>query len=252
MIKPSIVCRVVISCTMCLVVGCGKTRDDVDINHAVKQVWEIEDVAFGDIVQFEEVFWEPDDTISLREMIVDDGLVKGRDVLEIGTGTGLIAIVSLQNGADRVVATDINPVAIANARYNAALLGCDENLDCRLVPKSSPGAFDVLNKGQRFDVILSNPPWEDGTISKDLDHAFYDPGFALMDSLLTELPQRLRVGGRCLLVYGHVAAIERLLRRSADLGYATEIHDSRELADLPADFLPGMLIEVKIKPESEG
>ena len=48
--------------------------------------------------------------------------------LEIGTGTGILGILCLQNGADEVVATDINPAAVANARYNAAMLA-DRNGD---------------------------------------------------------------------------------------------------------------------------
>ncbi|TWU65296.1 MULTISPECIES: 50S ribosomal protein L11 methyltransferase [Crateriforma] len=228
--------------------GCRPNRKDLDTDHVVRQVWEIDDVAFGDIVQFENVFWEPDDTISLRRMIIDDNLVNGRDVLEIGTGTGLLAIVCLQNGADSVLATDVNPAAIANARYNAAMLETEKNLQLRLVPKSSQGAFDVLRDDEAFDVILSNPPWEDGTIHEDLDHAFYDPGFALMDSLLQGLPKRLRPGGRCLVVYGNVSAIKRLREQSTDRGIDFKILDERSLDDLEENFLPGMLIELTPQP----
>lgn len=228
--------------------GCGTSyREDLDYKYTVEQSWTVDELQFGEIQQFESVFWEPDDTVSLRSMIANDSLVSGRRVLEIGTGTGLLAILCQQNGATQVTATDINPAAFACARYNAAMLNSDENLDFLLVPKSSPGAFSTLEQGKKFDIIISNPPWEDGSISKPADHAFYDPGFALMDSLLAGLPDRLTPGGRCLLAYGHVPAIRRLETESARLGYGFKILDDRSLDELEPDFLPGMLVEIRVK-----
>lgn len=230
-----------------LVLGCRREyREDLDYSYRVEQVWPMDDLLFEqEIVQFESVFWEPDDTVSLRKLIVDDRIAAGRNVLEIGTGTGLLSILCLQNDAKSVVATDINPAAVACAKYNAALLAPDQTIDVRLVPLSDPGAYCVLRKNEKFDLILSNPPWEDGSIAKPADHAFYDPGFALMDSLLDGLPERLSPGGRCLLAYGHRPAIERLKVESERRGYEFKILDDRDLSELEKDFLPGMLLEIR-------
>ena len=85
------------------------------------------------IVQMENVFWEPRDTSSLRRLIRETPLVRDKVVLEIGTGTGLLALCCLKAGARKVVATDVNPSAIANAAYNAELLGVDKRLETRWV-----------------------------------------------------------------------------------------------------------------------
>lgn len=234
---------------VCLVtsIGCRtKYREDLDYSYEVEQTWPLDDLQFGEIVQFESVFWEPDDTVSLRRTLIDDTAAAGRDVLEIGTGTGMIAIVCLQNDASKVVATDINPAAVANAKYNAAILASDGKLDVRQVPKESPDAFHVIGKNEKFDLIISNPPWEDGVVSEDKDHAFYDPHFALMQSLLDGLPDHLKVGGRCLLAYGHVPAIKRLREETKQRGYDFKILDDRELDSLDRDFLPGMLVEIRV------
>jgi predicted RNA methylase len=223
-----------------------KYREDLDYSFTVEQTWQLEELSFGEIVQFESVFWEADDTVSLRAKIVDESIAAGRDVLEIGTGTGVLSILCLQNDANRVVATDINPAAVANARYNAAMLVPDRTLDVRLVEKQAPGAFSVIKSGERFDLILSNPPWEDGVVAKPADHAFYDPGFALMDSLLDGLPKHLKPGGRCLLAYGHVPAIERLKSAAERRNYEFKLLDDRDLASLEQNFLPGMLIEIRL------
>jgi release factor glutamine methyltransferase len=233
--------------SMSLLSGCTKYREDLNYDYAVSQTWQLEELPFGEIVQFESVFWEPDDTISLRDLIVNDRIAANRDVLEIGTGTGIISIVCLQHDAKRVVATDINPAAVANAKYNAAMLSPDVNLDVRQVPADSPQAYSVIKPTERFDLIISNPPWEDGVIAKPADHAFYDPGFQLMDSLLDGLPTHLNPGGRCLLAYGHVAAIKRLQTQATERNLEWKVLDDRNLDSLPADFLPGMLVEVRLK-----
>jgi len=227
--------------------GCRREyREDLDYSYRVEQTWPMDELmSEQEVVQFESVFWEPDDTVSLRERIVEDRIAAGRNVLEIGTGTGLLSILCLQNDAKSVVATDINPAAVACAKYNAAILAPEQKIDVRLVPKSDPGAYSVLGKNEKFDLILSNPPWEDGSIDKPADHAFYDPNFALMDSLLDGLPQRLTPGGRCLLAYGHRPAIERLKQEAERRGYEFKILDDRELSTLEKDFLPGMLLEIR-------
>lgn len=241
--------RLMLSLFLCFwtILGCQpEYREDLDYSHRVLQTWEIDEIEDGVIVQFEEVFWEPDDTISLRELITEGLVVDGRDVLEIGTGTGLLSVLSLRHDAVSVVATDINPAAVANAKYNAAMLADDRSLDVRLVPKDQPQAFSVIRDDEQFDVIVSNPPWEDGLVGKPLDHAFYDPEFELMDSLLDGLPRHLKPGGRCLLAYGHRPAIERLRESCQERGYAFKILDERTIEELEEDFLPGMLLEVKV------
>ena len=228
-------------------VGCyAEYRDDLDYSHRVLQTWELNELEGEVIVQFEEVFWEPDDTISLREQITEGLIVEGRSVLEIGTGTGLLAVLSLRCDAKSVVATDVNPAAVANARYNAAMLAPQGEIDVRAVPSDSLNAFSVIGEDEKFDLIISNPPWEDGSIEAPLDHAFYDPRFELMDTLLDGLPSHLTSGGRCLLAYGHRPALERLKEQCESRGFGFEVLDDREIEDLERDFLPGMLVEIKV------
>ncbi|MDB4476612.1 methyltransferase [Rhodopirellula sp.] len=228
-----------------LVAGCREQyRQDLDYSYGVEQTWPIDELPGEAFVQFESVFWEPDDTISLRKLIKDKGIANGRDVLEIGTGTGLIAILCLANSAKSVVATDINNAAVANAAYNAAMLYPDKSLDVRQVDANSPGAFTVINENEKFDLVISNPPWEDGVVTKPADHAFYDPSFRLMDTLLDGLPGHLKPGGRCLLVFGNVQAIKRLESESEKRGFAVKVLDDRDLDSLSDNFLPGMLLEV--------
>ena len=233
--------------SLLLTQGCSPAyREDLDYSYEVVQTWPVEELDSNQIVQFESVFWEADDTVSLRKMIVDDAIVTNREVLEIGTGTGIIAILCIRNNAKRVVATDINKVAVANARYNAAMLDAEDNLEIRHVDANNPGAYSVIASDEKFDLILSNPPWEDGLIKKPLDHAFYDPDFRLQDSILDGLSAHLNPGGRALLVYGNKLAIERLKAGVKKRGLRLKFLDDRTLESLEENFLPGMVIEIRL------
>ena len=205
--------------------------------------WEpIEDFD-KDIALFESVFWEPDDTTSLRKWIRETPIA-GHSVLEIGTGSGLVSLVCLKAGATKVVATDINPSAIRNALYNARELGLLEGFEVRRVPRRDPSAWAVIKDDERFDLIISNPPWEDATPEDVSAFALYDPEFRLLTSILEGTTRRLKPNGRLLLAYGCVTAIKTIERLAPDHGLQVKRLDDRNLEDLPEVFLPGMLLEL--------
>jgi SAM-dependent methyltransferase len=72
-------------------------------------------------------------------------------LLEVGCGAGTVALV-LARCADSVVATDINPRALALARVNAAINGV-VNIEFCLGDRFAPVY------GQTFDLIVSQPPF---------------------------------------------------------------------------------------------
>jgi tRNA1(Val) A37 N6-methylase TrmN6 len=204
---------------------------------------EVEDFNV-ELAKFETVFWEANDTASLRRLIRESSFVEGKRVLEIGTGTGLISLCCLRSGAAQVVATDINPAAIANARYNARGLELDARFETRLVPRDQPSAFSVVGEHERFDLIVSNPPWEDNVPLSIDKYAFYDPDFGLLRSLTAGLRDHLEPGGKALLAYGNVTAVQELHRLAEVHKLDVRQLDDRDLNSLPENFLPGMLLEV--------
>ncbi len=212
--------------------------------------WETIPPLSHDIAIMETVFWEPADTLSLRNKIFESPDLKGSRVLEIGTGSGLLSLCCLAAGAAHVVATDVNPNAVHNVRYNTVeLFGDDTRLEARLVPRRQPGAWTVIKPDERFDFIISNPPWENVKPKTVEEFALYDPEFLLLDSLVTGARERLRPGGRMWLAYGCVTAIRRIevLAKRERLRYVQL--DDRSLDELPELFLPGMLVELTVPSE---
>jgi release factor glutamine methyltransferase len=206
--------------------------------------WEWVEQLGQEIAVFETVFWEPRDTSSLREWLAGPAALEGTTVLEIGTGSGLLALCCLHEGAQRVVATDVNPSALCNTFYNAHNLGLNAGLELRRVPLDDTGAFVVIGDSEKFDYIVSNPPWEDDVPEAIDDYAYYDPGFQLLRSLLEGLEDHLEPGGKALLAYGCREAIQTVLRLAPEYELEVRVLDDRDPDYLPPTFLPGMLLEV--------
>lgn len=115
----------------------------------------------------------------------------GAAVLDLGTGTGIGAIFAARRGA-RVVATDINPEAVRCARVNALVQHLEQQIETRTGDLFAPVA------GQRFDLILFNPPYYRGTPRDPGDQAWRSPD--AFDRFLGELPAHLTPNGRALVV----------------------------------------------------
>lgn len=233
--------------TLVLVVGCqGEYRTDLDYTHRIQQTWEIKEIEDAFLTQFEQVVFEPDDTISLREQISESLIVEGKDVLELATGTGLLSVLSLRCDAKLVVATDTNPVAVANARYNAAVLAPDRKIDVRQVPAESEGAFGGIKEMERFDLIICNTPWINGGSTQTLTSGSLEKHFSWMDSLAAGLPDHLNPSGRCLITSRYRPAIEYLRSHCQEMGFSFQVLDDRTIDDLDEAFLPGLLMEIKV------
>ena len=74
---------------------------------------------------------------------------RGLRVLDMGCGTGILAIMAEKLGARQVLAVDVEPWTVENAADNAAENQC-RTIECRL------GGAEVLAGEAPFDLILAN------------------------------------------------------------------------------------------------
>lgn len=90
------------------------------------------------------------------EILCEEALSRlrpGMRVLDIGTGSGALAVSLAKLGGARVTAADVSDAALAIAQENAKRNGAD----VRFVKSDCFEAF----AGERFDMIVSNPPYID-------------------------------------------------------------------------------------------
>ena len=138
------------------------------------------------------------------------GREAGLSALDVGTGSGAIALSLLLEGPfDRVVATDVCADALRVAETNAGRLGLADRLELRLGP-----CFEPIADGERFDAIVSNPPYVASAELAGLDPEVRDwepvvaldggpDGFGVIRTLLAGSGSRIAPGGMLAVEVGH-------------------------------------------------
>jgi SAM-dependent methyltransferase len=121
----------------------------------------------------------------------------GEGVLDVGTGTGVLAFIAALRGA-RVVAVDRNGEAVRNARLNARRLG----LEGRVEVCDPCDLFDGV-EGRRFDHVLFNAPWLRGAPRTAYEAALYDDG-RVIAGFFEGVSGHLKPGGTVWLLYADV------------------------------------------------
>jgi SAM-dependent methyltransferase len=117
---------------------------------------------------------------------------------DIGTGTGVLAAILARRGVARVVATDMDPRALACARDNVTCLdlqGQVEVVEADLFPQG------------RAPLIVCNPPWLPGRASAPLERAIYDEDSRMLRGFLQGLPAHLAPGGEGWLILSDLAEL---------------------------------------------
>ncbi len=134
-----------------------------------------------------------------------------RVALDIGTGSGAIALSLLQEGlARRAVAIDVSQTALEQAAENAAKLGLEERIEFR---KTEGSPWESVAREEVFDVIVSNPPYiEDAAIATlPTEVRDYDPrpalaggldGLDVIREIAAGAPSHVRSGGGLFLEVG--------------------------------------------------
>lgn len=85
-----------------------------------------------------------------RYMLDNPTLLAGKNVLDLGSGSGLTAIAAMKAGAMSVLASDIDRMALAAIRLNAALNGVEVATTADDLLAQPPQAFDVVLVGDLF------------------------------------------------------------------------------------------------------
>jgi release factor glutamine methyltransferase len=124
------------------------------------------------------------------------------DVLELGCGCGAVTVL-LSRHCRSAVGVDINPVAVENARHNAARLGVDN---------ATFALSDVFDHVEgTFDVLVCNPPYNQHEAADPVERMFWDPRDEMKRRFFEGARQHLRPKGRVYFGWADFAELDSAL-----------------------------------------
>lgn len=89
------------------------------------------------------------ETTQLCIAFLEDYVRRHSLVLDIGTGSGILAIIAAKLGSDQVIGVDIDPIAVKVARENVALNGVEDLVEIR-----EGDLLDVVK--EKADIVVAN------------------------------------------------------------------------------------------------
>lgn len=157
-------------------------------------------------------------SLLLAECIPD---LAGKTVVDVGTGSGILAIVARLQGASRVYLVDSFDNAIALALDNARR----NEVDAGMVHLPIGESLIPLPQGVLADCIICNPaqlPLPQREMENSPFYAGLD-GRAMIDPLIAEAPSKLSPGGGLLMTHNSLANLPKSLARISELGMEPRI-----------------------------
>ncbi|WP_236593188.1 HemK2/MTQ2 family protein methyltransferase, partial [Mycobacterium paraintracellulare] len=160
------------------------------------------------VLPTQNVYRPQEDSRLLVDVMHETGLIPGRRVLDLCTGSGFVAIAAAEMGCADTTAFDICPQAVRCARENAAAAGID--VDVR------EGSWITAVECAPFDVVVSNPPYVPTPPGAELEEICPEAGPSwawnagrdgrlILDPLCESAPKLLRDGGSLLMVHSALA-----------------------------------------------
>ena len=166
------------------------------------------------------VYAPREDTALLVGALHDEPLPDGADVLDLGTGSGTLAIEAARRGT-HVTAVDVSWRAVCTARLNTRLAG--------LRVRIRHGNLFAPVRGQSFDLILANPPYVPTPDTGRAPHGAarsWDAGRdgrLVLDRICREAPALLRPGGVLLVVHSALSCPGRTLTHLRGAGLKASV-----------------------------
>jgi release factor glutamine methyltransferase len=175
------------------------------------------------------VFWPRPDSVPLvTNYVINPGEV----VLDVCTGSGVIAVFSALKEASKVVALDINPDAIECVDINAKRYGVDGKIDARV-----SDVLSALKPEEIFDVVTCNPPFTDEASEGDMaSRTLRDPGLVVAKSFFANIGNHLKTGGRMYVSQASSGNVEDMLKLASDAGFDAEMIGKKDMGQNSLEF----------------
>lgn len=156
----------------------------------------------------------------------------GERVLDVFSGCGAFGIIAALRGAEAVT-IDSSRNAVECAKRNAARNNVASRIDIRLgdVRIISDAGKGGIRRGERFDLVIANPPLLPGEPHGPLSAAIFSPGFDVITAFISSLPSYLSPNGRCFLLTSDVldrAGLE-VTALCSQRGMSASLHATRDV-----------------------
>jgi release factor glutamine methyltransferase len=156
----------------------------------------------------------------LGEAVLAEARAGGR-VLDMGTGSGVNAILAASKGAN-VLAVDINPHALRAAVANAERNGLADRVEVTY--------SDVFSEVEgTFDLVVFDPPLRWFRPRDLLEAAMTDEDYRAMTTFFRQLRSHLNPAGRALIFFGTSGDLGYLQELVAECGFVSEVVAQDEL-----------------------
>ncbi|MDC8756105.1 methyltransferase [Janthinobacterium fluminis] len=159
-----------------------------------------------DFLVYPNTFWPFTDS---QPLVRHFRVRRGESVLDVGTGSGVIAVFACYRGAGRVLAVDINPAALKSASHNAARHGFGATMEVR-----RSDLFEAVG-AEQFDVVTANLPFRDKPAHDVVAQSQWDTDFQTNTRFFADVGRYLKPGGRIYFAhanFGAVAAVRKLAK----------------------------------------
>ncbi len=165
------------------------------------------------------------------------GDVSGKYVLDLCTGTGIVAVKAAQRGAQRIVAIDLNPEAVKNAKLNA------EKYSLNQIEVREGSLFEPVDD-EVFDVIAINPPYTGKKPANKTEICFWDENNNTTRQFFAEYKRHLKPGGEAFLAWADFSSVELIKKLAESNNTSLELVQSKSTPSGRATFLVYKLVQL--------
>lgn len=120
--------------------------------HEILPIWQSSEEQLGEIglpPPFWAFAWAGGQALA-RHVLDFSGLVRGKQVIDLASGSGLVAIAAAISGAENVMAADIDAFAVSAVALNAGLNNCKIEITQNNLLAKSPPLCDAILVGDLF------------------------------------------------------------------------------------------------------
>lgn len=158
-------------------------------------------------------------------------------VLDVCTGSGIIAIFAALKGAKEVLAVDINPIAIKSARKNAKRFKVNKKVKFRV-----SNMFSAIKENEKFDVITGNLPFMNKKARDCVEATQWDTNLHCHKELFKHAKKHLNKNGRMYLAQASFGAVKEMQKLAKKAGFKVKLLAKKKSSLYRKEYFYGFLL----------